>query len=304
MAVRKLFAGRPCGPTDEVGPQVRLSPDDRRSLKRVLQERRAAIDPTSRGFPRRSPGPGRRAAGLSQEQMDDLLLRSRGTYNRFENGRLPRPSGDFLAAVAKILGLSEQEWTFLWRLTRKENPPRTLHSGSGMSVAGMWQQIVDRIDGAVAYVSDAEYTVIAHNAEFRRLFPPGRAPLNVMRYLLLDVRARTETLTDWETRWAPAMVPHFKQSVEARPDSLLLASLERAVLADPLVGPLYRASASVPVAYADGSELPIHHAVHGPGVLTTCLAEPVSAPGARVNLSFYTPDAPGPPVPPGRGHRP
>ncbi|WP_282692870.1 helix-turn-helix domain-containing protein [Streptomyces sp. CC208A] len=271
---------------------MRISPDDRRSLKRILQERRAAIAPESRGFPRRAPGPGRRAAGLNQEQMDDLLLRSRGTYNRFENGRLPRPSGDFLAAVAKVLELSEQEWTFLWRLTRKENPPRTLHSGSGMSVADTWQQILDGIGGAVAYVSDAEFTVIAHNEEYRRLFPPGRAPLNIMRYLLLDTRARTETLTHWETHWAPAMLPHFKQAVEQRPESPVLARLVRDVLADPTTGPLYRACASVPVAYTDGIALPVRHAVHGPGLLTTCLAEPVAAPGARINLSIYTPGAP------------
>ncbi|MGW8767876.1 MmyB family transcriptional regulator [Streptomyces sp. NPDC055815] len=268
---------------------MRLTAGDRRALKHVLQERRAAIDPVTVGFPGRSAGPGRRAAGLSQEQMDELLNRTRGTYNRFENGQLVNPGSDFLAAVAKTLGMNEQEWTFLWRLTRKESPPRVLHCTAGTSLAGVWQRAVDQVRGALAFLSDAEWNVVAHNAEFGRFFPRGEAPANIMRWLLLEPEARTEVLTHWESQWAPAMMPHLKHSTELRPDNPALARLERDVLDDPVAGPLYRAAASVPVPFVDGSELPARHAVHGPGRLVTCLAEPVTAPGARLNLSFYVP---------------
>ncbi|CCK29890.1 hypothetical protein BN159_5511 [Streptomyces davaonensis JCM 4913] len=266
---------------------MRLNTGDRAALKKVLQARRAAIDPVAKGFPRRSGGPGRRAVGLSQEQMDELLARARGTYNRFENGQLVRPAADFLTAVARTLEFSEQEWTFLWQLTRTENPPRTLHDSSGMSLSGMWQGLLDRVSGAIAYVSNAEFDVVAHNEDYRLLFPEGHAPANIMRGLLLDPEIRTGTLRDWPTAWAPAVMPFLKQAVALRPGSTGLAALERDVLADPLAGPLYRASASVPLPHVDGSELPVHHAVHGPGRLATCLAEPIVAPGARINLSFY-----------------
>ncbi|MEU6215158.1 helix-turn-helix domain-containing protein [Streptomyces sp. JL4002] len=273
---------------------MRLSVSDRRRLKELLQQRRAAIDPVTAGFPLRTPGPGRRAAGLSQEQMDELLTRTRGTYNRFENGQLANAGGEFLTAVARTLGLDEQEWAFLWRLIRKENPPTPLHHGSGMSVAGVWQQAMDAIGGAIAYLHDAEWNVLAHNEEFPRLFPRGEAPSNIMRWMLLDPEARTRVLLHWETHWAPAVMPHLRHAAELRPGSAALARLERDVLDDPVAGGIYRAAACVPVPHVDGADLPIRHALHGPGRATTCLAEPVAAPGARIMLLFYTPDeAPG-----------
>ncbi|MFJ5829094.1 helix-turn-helix domain-containing protein [Streptomyces sp. NPDC093089] len=63
----------------------------------MLQERRAALDPVTAGFPARGSGPGRKAVGLSQEQMDELLVRTHGTCNRFENGRLAHPGGEMIA---------------------------------------------------------------------------------------------------------------------------------------------------------------------------------------------------------------
>ncbi|MFJ7069592.1 helix-turn-helix domain-containing protein [Streptomyces sp. NPDC101115] len=271
---------------------MRLSASDRRRLKEILQQRRAALDPVTMGFPKRLPGPGRRAAGLSQEQMDVLLTRTVGTYNRFENGQLANPGTDFLTAVARTLRLDEQEWAFLWRLIRKEHPPHALHSSSGMSIAGVWQRIIDRVGDSVAFIHDAEWNVLAHNEEFRRLFPRGQAPANMMRYMLLDPEARTDVLIDWETQWVPAMMPHLKHAAELRPGNDGLARLERDVLADPVTGPLYRDCASAPIPFYDGSELPLRHAVHGPGRLTTCLADLTAAPGARLNISLFTPTAP------------
>ncbi|WP_411574121.1 helix-turn-helix domain-containing protein [Streptomyces fradiae] len=271
---------------------MKLSASDRGRLKEILQARRAAIDPVTMGFPKRAPGPGRRAAGLSQEQMDVLLTRTPGTYNRFENGHLANPGTDLLTSVARTLRLDEQEWAFMWLITRKENPPHVLHGCSGTSIAEAWQRITDHIHGALAYVNDAEWNVLVHNEDFRRLFPRGQAPANVMRWMLLDPEARTDVLMHWETHWVPAMMPHLKHSVELRPDNLALGRLAYDVLNDPVTGPLYRRHAAAPIPYFDGSELPIRHAVHGPGWLTTCLAEPVTAPGARINLSFYTPGEP------------
>lgn len=279
---------------------MKPSADDRGRLKEILRARRAAIDPVETGFPARMPGPGRRAAGLSQEQMDVLLTRTPGTYNRFENGQLATPGADLLTAVARTLRLDEQEWAFLWLITRKESPPHALRSSSGTSIAGAWQQVADHIHGALAYVNDAEWNVVVHNEEFRRFFPRGRAPANIMRWMLLDPEARTDALMDWETHWAPAMMPHLKHSVELRPRNPALGRLARDVLDDPVTGPLYREHAAAPIPYFDGSELPVRHAVQGPGRLTTCLAEPVTAPGARINLSFFTPDPPGPGPGPGR----
>ncbi|MFE0643847.1 helix-turn-helix transcriptional regulator [Streptomyces sp. NPDC058877] len=269
---------------------MRLPAGDRDRLRTILRGRRAALDPVAAGFPARRPGPGRRAAGLSQEQMDLLLNRTAGTYNRFENGQLAHPATDFLTAVARILRFDEQEWAFLWQLTRREQPPHPLHSSSGMSVSPVWQRILDRVGDSVAFVHDAEWNVLAHNDGFRRLFPGARAPDNMMRYMLLDPGARTRVLTHWETQWAPAMMPHLKHAAALRRDNAGLARLERDVLRDPVAGPLYWACASAPIPFYDGSELPVRHAVLGPGRLTTCLADLTASPGARLNISLFTAD--------------
>lgn len=268
---------------------MQLADSNRLSLKGLLQERRAAISPESAGFPRRTSGRGRRAVGLSQEQMDCLLHRAPGTYNRFENGQLAKVSNEFLTAVAKALRLNEQEWTILWRLARRENPPYALHEDSGMTVPGVWRGVMERINGAMAYVTDAEWNVLAHNEDYRSLFPRGEPPANTMRWMLLDDEARTEVLTDWEGRWAPLVMPQLRHAREMRPDNATLARIEADVLADPVAGPIYREAATAPIPYPDGSERPIHHAVHGPGWVTTCVAEPVTSPGSRVMLLVYTP---------------
>ncbi|WP_418955235.1 helix-turn-helix domain-containing protein [Streptomyces tritici] len=270
---------------------MRLAASDRHSLKQLLQERRAAIDPQSAGLPRRVPGPGRRAAGLSQEQMDELLDRAPGTYNRFENGKLANPGNALLTDVARVLRLTEQEWAVLWRLARKESPPHALHRDSGMSVPGVWQRVVDQVTGAMAYINDAEWNVLAHNEEYRRLFPRSEPPGNTMRWMLLDPEARTEVLIDWGTRWAPVVMPQLRHAVKLRPHNAALARLEADVLDDPVAGPLYREASTAPIPYPDGSERPVRHAVHGPGWVTTCVAEPVTSPGARVMLLLFTPGA-------------
>ena len=224
--------------------------------------------------------------------MDQLLERAPGTYNRFENGQMPHPGSAFLTAVAKALRLDEQEWTFLWRSARGENPPYALHRESGMAVPGVWRSAVEHISGAIAYISDAEWNVLAGNDEFRLLFPRGEAPANMMRWMLLDSEARSEVLVDWETHWAPFVMPQLRQAMTLRPGHPELARLEREVLDDPVAGPVYRAAATAPIPYPDGTERPVRHAVHGPGWVTTCVAEPVTSPGARVMLLSYTPDTP------------
>ncbi|MEU9197240.1 helix-turn-helix domain-containing protein [Streptomyces hundungensis] len=268
---------------------MHLAAADRAALRALLRERRAAVSPASLGFPPRKPGPGRRAAGLSQEQLDLLLERTPGTYNRFENGQLATPSAELLCAVATVLRFDEQEWVFLWRLTRRENPPSPLHRASGLSVPGEWQRVVDGISGALAYINDAEWNLLAHNKEFAALFPGGEPPANPMRWMLLDPQAREVVLADWARSWAPVVMPQLRHAVELRPENAALARLEDDVRRDPVAGPLYEAAASAPIAYPDGSERPLNHALYGPGWVTTCVAQPVTSPGARVMLLLYTP---------------
>lgn len=110
-----------------------------------------------------------------------------------------------------------------------------------------------------------------------------------MRWMLLDREAREVVLGDWADSWAPVVMPQLRHAVELHPQNAALARLEDDVRRDPVAGPLYAVAAAAPIAYPDGTERPINHALYGPGWVTTCVAEPVTSPGARVMLLIYTP---------------
>lgn len=179
---------------------------NKKALRNLLKERRALVQPEGHGF-ERPTGQGRRAPGLTQHQVDQLCHVSLGTYRRLESGAYPNPPVDFLRDVAVLFALNEQEWRSLCRYAGIGDPPAPLNPRSGKEVPGVWQEAVDGITH-MAYVTDASWELIAHNAPFARLFPNGRVPTNTMRWMLFDPDGRN-TLTDWATTWAPLVLPNY-----------------------------------------------------------------------------------------------
>ncbi|MCX5384899.1 helix-turn-helix domain-containing protein [Streptomyces sp. NBC_00083] len=257
---------------------------DKSALRSLLRERRALIQPESHGLSRPTRQ-GRRAPGLSQAQIDQLLHRAPDTYGRLESGRYPNPPADLLQDVARLLGMDEQEWTALWRYCLGQDPPFPLNARSGAEIPGVWQEAVDAI-GHMAYVNDRSWNLLTHNDRWAQMFPGRRVPGNVMRWMALDPAAR-EILTDWEHAWAPLVLPQLRAALAADPADRTLAGIEQDVLADPLAAPIYHsAGASL---HLDGDERPLHHAVQGPGWATVCAAQPMSAPGARLIILVFHP---------------
>ncbi|KIF77858.1 hypothetical protein QR77_36580 [Streptomyces sp. 150FB] len=254
----------------------------KKALRTLLRERRALIDPESHGLSRPT-GQGRRAPGLSQQQVDQLLNRAIHTYHRLEAGTYPNPPVDLLRDVAELFALNEQEWVSLCRYAREQDPPGPLRTSSGQEVPGVWQEAVDSI-GHMAYVTDASWDLLACNQAFADLFPSGRPPSNTMRWMLLDEDGR-RTLTDWETAWAPLVLPQLSSALASRRDDQVLRQIEKEVLVDPVAGPIYEAGgASI---HPDGDERPIFHAQHGPGWVTMCAAQPLTAPGSRLIILVF-----------------
>ncbi|WP_329047077.1 helix-turn-helix domain-containing protein [Streptomyces sp. NBC_01422] len=251
------------------------------ALKKLLEERRSLIDPTAHNLDPYIPGPGRRP-GLSQQQVADLCHVSLGTYRNLESGTTT-PSVDLLRCVATLLGLNEQEWVSLCRYAGIGDPPGPLTPRSGKEVPGVWQEAVDGMIHPT-YVTDASWDLIAYNKPFIKLFPEGRIPWNVMRWMLLDQDGR-RMLTDWRTAWAPLVLPQLKAALAHRGDDETLQNIERDVLADPDCAPLYKAGGAH--IHPDGDERPIHHAVQGPGWVTMCAAQPMTAPGARLIVLVF-----------------
>ncbi|CAL9667913.1 hypothetical protein SUDANB145_07257 (plasmid) [Streptomyces sp. enrichment culture] len=255
---------------------------DKQALARLLKKRRADIKPETHGLSRPTRQ-GRRAPGLSQNQVDQLINRTFGTFQRLESGAYPNPPVDLLRDVARLLAFNEQEWTALCRYARGEDPPGPLHDTSGQTVPGAWQDAVNGVTHA-AYVTDASWNLLTCNARFHSLFDGGRAPANTMRWMLFDGRHQ---LTDWPTAWAPFVMPQLRVALAQRPDDHVLRGIETDLLADPAARPLYEAGgASV---HPDGDQRPIRHATEGDGWVTMCVAQPLAAPGSRFMILIFQP---------------
>lgn len=257
---------------------------DKKALKSLLTERRALIEPEDHGLSRPS-GQGRRAAGLAQQQVDELTGRTTNTYYRLESGRYPNPPVEYLRQVGRVFGLNEQEWTLLCRYAGIGDPPGPLYQSSGLEVPGVWQEAVDGFSHP-AYVTDASWDLLAYNQPFVELFPGSQVPRNTMRWMLLDPGGR-QMLLEWKTAWAPLVLPQLRAALSLRPGDDTLLRLAKDAMADPDLAPLWEGGGAH--IHPDGDERPVHHALHGPGHVTMCAAMPLTAPGARLIILIYHP---------------
>lgn len=254
------------------------------ALRVLLSGKRAAVAPEAHGLSRPS-GKGRRAAGLAQHQVDFLLNRAPGTYQRLESGKYRNPPVDFLRDLARLLHLSELEWTALCRYAGIGDPPVPLTLQSGESVDHLWNDAVRGISHA-ACVTNASWNVLAHNQPFQDVFAPGARPANLLRWGLLDGR---HLLPGWDVTWAPHLLPLLRADLAARPGDPVLRQLEAAVLADPVAQRLYRAAGAA--VHPHETERPLNHARLGPGWTSMCVAHLPSSPGARLCIFIFRPMA-------------
>ncbi|MGQ4376134.1 helix-turn-helix domain-containing protein [Streptomyces sp. SAS_267] len=260
-----------------------------KALRVLLTKRRASVAPEAHGL-RRPSGKGRRAAGLAQHQVDLLLNRGPGTYQRLESGKYRNPPVDLLHDLARLLGLSELEWITLCRYAGIGDPPCPLTPQSGEQVPHLWNDAVKGISHA-ACVMSASWNILAHNQPFEDIFPPGKCPTNTMQWMLFDGR---HLLSNWTTAWAPHLLSRLRADLAARPEDEVLRRLESAVIADPTAGQLYESAGVVVHPYE--VERPLRHARLGPGSINMCVAQPLSSPGARLCILIFTPvgHSPGP----------
>src|SRR6201992_1769117 len=90
-----------------------MTPDSRQELAEFLKTRRARLRPQDVGL---EPGPRRRVAGLRREELALLAGVSADYYQRMEQGRDVRPSGQILDALARALQFSAAETRHLHAL--------------------------------------------------------------------------------------------------------------------------------------------------------------------------------------------
>ncbi|MGW1468472.1 MmyB family transcriptional regulator [Streptomyces sp. NPDC002308] len=256
---------------------------NKKALQDLLKTHRDRLNPEDHGYQRQSRQ-GLRAVGLTQNQVDQLTGRETGTYRRLESGRNPRPKADLLRDVATLFDMDEHAWVLLNRYALAQEPPAPLWADSGFRVPSSWQQAVDGVEH-MAYVTDAAWNLVCHNQHYPTMFPGGRPPQNVMRWMCLSREART-VLADWETAWAPRILPQLRAAVAIHHDATV-KELEADVLADPVAGPLYEAGGVL--IHPDGDERPLDHPLHGRGWVTMCSATPEGSPGARLMILLFRP---------------
>ena len=97
-----------------------MADDPRAALADFLRVRRARIAPWDVGL---EPGPRRRVAGLRREELALLAGVSPDYYQRMEQGRTLRPSGQVLDAVARALKLTDEETRHLHNLAAAARTP-------------------------------------------------------------------------------------------------------------------------------------------------------------------------------------
>ncbi|MFB4317092.1 helix-turn-helix transcriptional regulator [Actinomadura sp. 21ATH] len=166
-----------------------------RELAAFLRSRRDRIKPSDVGLP---GGGRRRAPGLRRAEVALLAGISPDYYMRLEQARTIRPSPSVLDALARALGLNDDERGHLYRLAGDEPSPR---QPAPERVNPSVERLLEVIGPTPAWVTNGRLDVLAWNPMAAALFcdiaelPEGRR--NMLRYALCDPRARTFNV-HWE----------------------------------------------------------------------------------------------------------
>jgi transcriptional regulator with XRE-family HTH domain len=97
-----------------------MATDSRQELAEFLKTRRTRVRPEDLGL---EPGPRRRVAGLRREEIALLAGVSTDYYQRMEQGRDVRPSGQVLDAIARALQFTPEESRHLHNLAAAASAP-------------------------------------------------------------------------------------------------------------------------------------------------------------------------------------
>lgn len=232
----------------------------RGELTSLLRYRRTQINPADVGLTHR--GRGRRAVGLSQAQVAQLLYRTERWYGQFERGGVSAPHPELLEDVARVLRMSEQERAALYLYALGQEPPdRSADAAEGERDGDgdkglLWAGLLDDVSPHPVAVTDVAWNVIAHNrkfAAFRHAISadasgveaehPAANGFNLLRWQLLHREARDVQMLDWETEWAPAAAARLRYSLARHPHNRTLREIEETVRTDPRASAVYQNSA-------------------------------------------------------------
>ncbi|MEV1040440.1 hypothetical protein AB0J01_27875 [Streptomyces sp. NPDC050204] len=262
-------------------PQTRVRTAERayQQLLRFYRQNRTRLDI---GLPPR-PQP-HHLDPLRQCDLDEALKCGVGVYQKVESGTLVC-SVRFFRKVARRLGFSEEDYATAHRDLFPQRPLLPLTPEIG--IPELWQRVVDGQSSAACLLK-RDGVLAGHNASFRHIFPSGKAPDQIWRWLLLQSEARDDVLVDWDTAWAPYLVSAFRFALNLSPDDLKLFRIRDELRADARAQAAIRARVPIEVTRSKVAR-PFKHPVYGRGAAQFVSASIDSTPGARLVTVLFSP---------------
>ncbi|MBM7167534.1 helix-turn-helix domain-containing protein [Streptomyces sp. G44] len=262
-------------------------------MQQYLRSLREATRPSDLGLKERpSSRPGPRVKGVTQEQVNTLLGWGRNTYQALEKQTREFKTPHILE-VAELFDLDEEEYRQLHLLALGSLPPHPRKPETGVVIPSQqhWQRVVDG-QSDIAYLTNAEWSLVVWNRPFARLFNSlgyATPPENMMEWMLFSELARQKVLLDWESSWAPPILAQLHGVATQNPNNAKLAQLMERVRQDPLTRRIHEAGVRT-YAHPDGDMRPLFHPDQGRGKALMVSAHPSSALHARLIVVLFTPD--------------
>jgi transcriptional regulator with XRE-family HTH domain len=234
----------------------------RQEMARFLRQRREVLGPADVGLP---AGGRRRTPGLRREEVAGLAHMSVDYYSRLEQARGPHPSPRILDALTGALRLSPAERSHLFRLAGAHPAPP---DGPVRQVRPHVANLLRRIPGAAAVVTDVTYDVIAFNPLADALLGNLGTEPNLARRRFLAVGG-------------------YESSSAEEFGQLAVARLRAAADRYPRDEPLARLLAELCTGSTEFTEIWNTNPVRSPGHRTKTIAHPRVGP-LRVNCDVLT----------------
>ncbi|MFG2210424.1 helix-turn-helix domain-containing protein [Streptomyces sp. NPDC048638] len=171
---------------------------------------------------------------LTQSQVADLCGVTRKWYGLLERGVQKNFSDEFLQAVRRVLGLSDEEWGIVYELVTGHPTPKrsSAPKSSRQQVPAAILEFVETLKPYGAYLADHRWDVLAYNEQLICDYPWILHGDNVMEWILTYPEARAQ-LINWEKEWAKPMLAQLRLHSRTYKGDERLQEVIDTVLADP-----------------------------------------------------------------------
>lgn len=197
---------------------------DRGDLASLLRSWRDRLQPTAVGFPVGQ----RRTRGLRREEVAMLAGLSVDYLVRLEQGRAERPSAQVVAALARVLQLSDLERDELYGAAGLAAPTPGLVP---RHVPGSVQRLLARLPDVAIGVFDACWTLLTANASWAALLGPVDPGRNLVVQQFTGTGVRVVRGAEDEMRFQRSLVSDLRRVLIRYPEDPAVTDLVDRLLA-------------------------------------------------------------------------